>query len=195
MKKQRLIFLLALLFSSLLSSQVLAYNSSSYNKTIGGMILGNIQLIDSAPNLDLGIGGGMYFDYRFNEKFSITLDAFFTTQDGDGANAAEGSIEFLGIPTSTFKLYLLGSEARWDPYFGIGVGFYALTEGDVNNATDGYGMGAQVEVGFDYYLTDNLALGTGGTFRTAGLINSLSGNGNATAYIPYTLFGRIGYRF
>lgn len=193
--KNSLISFIFLFCICLLAFPSHAYNSSAYNKTVGGLVLGNIQLIDTTPTVGMGIGGGMFFDYRFNERFSIELNSFFTTQDGKGANAAEGSIEFLAIPTTTFKVYLFNFESRIDPYLGIGVGFYSLTEGDVSNNTNGYGLGAQVEVGVDYYLTDNLVMGAGGTYRSIGMINSLSGTSNATTYIPYTLFGRIGYRF
>jgi opacity protein-like surface antigen len=188
-------FYLILLFLVTISTTSHAYNSSGYSRTVGGMVLGSVQLIDTVPVVDLGIGGGMYFDYRFNERFSIELNAFFTTQNGRGQSAAEGSIEFLAIPTTTFKVYILSQESRFDPYIGIGVGFYSLLEGSVENSSKGFGIGAQIEVGLDYYVTDNLVMGVGGTYRTAGLINQLSGTANATTYIPYTLFGKIGYRF
>lgn len=184
-------FLFALV---LISSPSFAYDSY-YNKTVGGNVYGSIQLVDTLPEVDLGIGGGMFFDYRFNERFSIMLESFFTTQDGNGRSQAEGSIEMMAIPAITFKVYVLNGTARLDPYFGVGIGFYGITEGSVSNNTGGFGLGAQVEVGVEYGLTENLMVGAGGTYRSVGIINSLSGTANATTYMPYTLFGRIGYRF
>lgn len=164
-------------------------------RTVGGTIFGSIQLVDTTPVLDPGIGGGFFFDYRFNERFSVALEAFAVTQDGDGRSRGEGDIEFLGIPTATLKLYFLNGTGKFDPYAGIGVGFYALTEGGISDQSFGVGLGAQVETGLDYLLTDTLLLSVGGTYRSVGLINSLSGAANATTYMPYTLFGRIGYKF
>ncbi|MBF0103874.1 MAG: outer membrane beta-barrel protein [Deltaproteobacteria bacterium] len=165
-----------------------------YNKTIGGNIFGSIQLAETLPIVDPGIGGGMFFDYRFNDRFSIMIEGFFTTQDGDRQSSGEGSIEFLAVPVTTFKVYVL-SNSKMDPYFGIGIGLYGLLEGDLPNNTGGFGLGAQIETGLEFNVAENLMVGVGGTFRSVGLLNSLSGTSNATAYMPYTLFGRIGYRF
>lgn len=167
----------------------------SYAKTIGGTIYGSIQLVDTTPVLDMGIGGGAFFDYRFNEKFSIMVEAFAITQDGSGRSSGEGSIEFMALPAITLKLYVLGNKKVIDPYIGMGTGFYLLTEGSNNNSTKGLGIGAQIEVGIDYSPAENLVFTAGGTYRSVGLINSLSGTANASTYMPYTLFGRIGYRF
>ena len=59
-----------------------AFARSSKNMTIGIMAMGNIQLIDTLPDIDPGPGGGVYFDYRFNQRFTGTDPAlhnqFFT---------------------------------------------------------------------------------------------------------------------
>ena len=168
---------------------------AAYNRTFGGTIFGSVQLADTFPLVDPGIGGGVFFDYRFNNRFSVALEAFGITQDGDRASQAEGSIEFLGIPTATVKLYFLGAQSKFDPYIGVGLGFYLLTEGDVENNSFGVGLGAQIETGIDYLVTDTLVFSVGGTYRSVGLLNSLSAPANASTYMPYTLFGRIGYKF
>lgn len=169
--------------------------AQDYNKTIGGTVYGSIPLVDTLPEVSLGIGGGMFFDYRFNERFSIMIESFFTTQDGNGRSNGEGSIEFMALPAVTFKMYVLNNAVNLDPYIGIGVGLYGMTEGSAANSTGGFGMGAQIEVGMEYHVAENLLAGVGGTYRSIGLINSLSGPANATVFMPYTLFGRIGYRF
>ena len=177
----------------LMCSDALA--ASSYNKTIGGIVYGSIPLVDTLPNVDLGIGGGAYFDYRMNQRFSVTIEAFAITQDGTSRSQGEGSIEFMGIPTVTFKIYFLEEGSKLDPYAGIGVGFFLLTEGGISDSTGGVGLGAQVEVGLDYLLNDHLSMGAAGTFRSVGLITKFSGAANATTYMPYTLLGKIGYHF
>lgn len=199
--KRLTIFALALAFFALPALAEDDYDEPSSgggivnSRTLGGTIYGSVQLVDTLPTLDPGIGGGVFFDNRFNDRFSIAIEAFAITQDGDGASGAENSIEFLGIPTATIKLYLLGATSKFDPYIGIGIGVYALTEGSIDNSSFGLGIGAQIETGLDYVLTDTLALSVGGVYRSVGLLNSLSGTANATTYMPYTLFGRIGYKF
>ncbi len=181
-----------------LSLNVLAeddFDTTSYNKTLGASVYGSIQLVDTLPLVDMGIGGGAFFDWRFNERFSLMVESFFTTQDGRGQSAADRSIEFLCIPASTFKVYIPTKTPQLDPYIGLGIGFYHLREGDVEDDTAGFGIGAQIEVGIEYLLADNLMVGVGGTYRSVGLINSLTGPANASTYMPYTLFGRVGYRF
>lgn len=178
----------------LFSSTVSAYDGYN-NKTIGGNVYGSIPLVDTTPEMDLGIGGGMFFDYRFNERYSIQVESFFTTQDGKNSSSGEGDLVMLALPAVTLKLYVLNQSDKFDPYIGVGVGLYGLLEGTQSNNSGGWGMGGQIEVGVDYKLTENIMLGAGGTYRSIGLINSLSGNANATAIMPYTLFGRVGYRF
>ncbi len=182
-------------FFALLSTTISAASfAQEFSRTVGGNIYGSVQLVDTLPELDPGIGGGMFFDYRFNEHYSIMLEAFFTTQDGSGRSTGEGDIIALAVPATTFKIYLLNSE-KLDGYIGVGVGIYGLTEGSLANTTSGWGLGAQFETGLEYDVTSNLMAGVGGTFRSVGLINTFSGASNATTYMPFTLFGRIGYRF
>lgn len=190
---RKILGLLSLVLALIIAGSVQA--ASSFNKTIGGSIYGSVPLVDTLPNVDAGIGGGAYFDYRMNQRFSVTLEAFAITQDGTDRSNGEGSIEFMGIPTVTFKIYFLEEGTKMDPYAGIGVGFFLLTEGGIGDSTGGAGIGAQVEVGFDYLLTDHLSIGAAGTFRSVGLITKFSGAANATVYMPYTLQGKIGYHF
>jgi len=170
---------------------------SSKNLTIGLMGMGNIQLLNTIPEFDPGPGGGVYFDYRFNQRFSIQIDAWATTHDGTGPSRGDNGIELIGIPTFTIKVYFMDDEtSRWDPYAGIGIGIFATSEGTIENGTNGLGLGGQIDVGFDYYLSDLFSLGFSGVFRSAGIITSLSNSGNnATAIIPFSLIGRLGFHF
>lgn len=190
------IFFLALIIT-VAGFSLQAIARSSKNLTIGLMGMGNIQLLDTIPEFDPGPGGGIYFDYRFNQRFSITIDAWCTTHSGSGPSAGDNGIEFLGIPTFTIKLYFMDDEtSRWDPYAGLGIGVFATSEGSVENGTNGVGLGGQIEVGFDYYFSDLISAGFGGVFRSAGIITSLSNdNNNAIAIIPFTLMARLGFHF
>lgn len=192
MKKRTLCYLIVFSF---ITTSAHAVDYMAFNKTVGGNIYGSFQLADTLPVVDAGIGGGVFFDYRFNERFSFMVESVLTFQDGKGRSAGDGGINFFGIPALTFKIYVVGAKYRFDPYVGLGIGLYGLTEGSTENNTGGMGLGAQIEFGTDYLLTDNFLLGAGATFRSVGIINTLSGTSNATAYVPVTLFGRIGYRF
>ena len=187
-------FSFLLLFICFLATSPSVEARSSKNMTIGILAMGNFQLIDTQPEFDPGPGGGIYFDYRFNQRFSIQIDAWATNHSGNN-NFDGDSFEILGIPTFTIKLYFMDDEAsRWDPYAGLGVGAFATTEGSVANGTQGVGLGAQIEVGFDYYLTDIFSIGFAWAFRSGGIINSL-GQNRATALIPFSVMGRAGFHF
>ncbi|MBI4412297.1 MAG: outer membrane beta-barrel protein [Deltaproteobacteria bacterium] len=175
-----------------------AFARSSKNMTIGIMAMGNIQLIDTIPDIDPGPGGGVYFDYRFNQRFSITIDAWATTHGGNGPSNGDEGIEFLGIPTFTIKLYFMDDEGnKWDPFAGLGLGVFALSEGSVENSTNGIGLGGQLEVGFDYHFTNVISAGFSGVFRSAAIITSLenTGGNNSSGMIPFSLVGRVGFHF
>jgi len=188
---RKLFILTAIIF--LMSSAAQA--RSTHNITVGVMGMGNIQLLDVNPEIDPGPGGGMYFDYRFNQRFSLTLDAWATIHDGTATSNGDGGIAILGIPTATIKMYFLDDESgKWDPYAGLGVGAYAITGSDIGSA-NGLGLGAQLEVGCDYLISDGFSVGLAGVFRSAGIITGLSGANTATAIIPFSLVGKFGYHF
>lgn len=169
--------------------------ASTFNRTVGASVFGSIQLVDTTPVVDPGVGGGLFFDYRFNQRFSLNLETFVTFQDGSGPSVGEGALMFFGVPTATLKIFLLKNPTKFDPYVGVGLGIYFVTEGNVANDSFGFGIGAQLAVGFDYYLSNRWSLGFEGTYRSIGLINKLSGTANATTFMPYTLLGRVGYHF
>lgn len=160
--------------------------------------IGNIFLIDTIPVLDAGVGGHFSFDYRFQDQLSFQTTFFISSQDGsDGGTpaAADNGILFLGMPTFDVKYYLLKDDPRLDPYMGTGVGLYWLSEGSNDNNTGGTGLGAQIVVGLDYYLTDVISLGFSGVFRSVALITSLSSPATSVAIFPYSLNGSIGFHF
>lgn len=170
---------------------------SSKNMSAGIMAMGNIQLVETVTDFAPGPGGGLYFDYRFNQRFSLTVDTWATTHDGTGRSRGDNGIILFGLPSTTLKFYVLDDEnSRWDPYFGIGISVLALTEGSVGNGTSGLGLGGQIDVGFDYYLSDSFSVGFDGIFRSVGVINSLTSSAtNTSAIIPFSLVAKGGYHF
>lgn len=165
------------------------------NFTFGLGPVGNVFIVDSNPQLDPGVGGYLYFDYRWSPQLSTQIGVIVTTEDGQGISAGDKGIEFLGIPTIDLKWYLLSSESHWDPYIMTGIGIYAISEGTTSNGTFAVGFGANVGLGFDYYMTEKWSVGAAGSFRSVGLIDSTGGQNNGTAVFPFSLTGNVGFHF
>jgi len=183
---------------------VLALTTSAFAKGEGGGggnfsvglgPMGNFYVVDSNPQLDMGIGGYVYFDYRWSPQFSTQFGIVVTTQDGTGISNGDNGIEFLGIPTFDLKFYILSDPSRWDPYGLIGMGVYAVTEGSVKNGTTAIGIGANLGLGCDFYITESWSVGLAAVFRSIGLIESLGGSNNGTALFPFSMMGNVAYHF
>jgi hypothetical protein len=75
------------------------------------------------------------------------------------------------------------------------VGLYWLTEGSRANNTGGVGMGAQLGLGFDYYLADFFSLGFQGVFRSIAIVSDFGTPSQGEAELPYSLMGNIAFHF
>jgi hypothetical protein len=157
--------------------------------------VGQIFLIDTIPIMDPGIGGHVFFNYRFAEQFSLETSFIVTTQDGTNVSAGDNGMLFMGMPTFDFKYYFLKNDPKFDPYAAVGVGLYWLTEGSTGNSTGGLGLGAQIGLGFDYYITDVVSVGFQGLFRSIGLITNLGTPSASTAIFPFSLQGNVAFHF
>jgi outer membrane protein W len=157
--------------------------------------MGNIFVVDSNPELGPGVGGYLYFDYRWSPQLSTQISVIVTTEDGKGISSGDNGIEFLGIPTFDIKYYLISSVNRWDPYLMIGAGIYAISEGTTSNGTVAVGIGANLGIGCDYYFNDKWSAGLTTSFRSIGLIDSISGSNNGTAAFPVSITGNAAYHF
>ena len=185
-----------LLFLTLITGILLSDRTEARQGFAVGMgPVGNIFLIDTIPVLQPGVGGHVSFDYRFHEQVSFRTGFMISSQDGTSVSAADKTILFLGMPTLDIKYFFLKDEPRFDPYLASGLGLYWLTEGTVSNTTGGVGLGAQLGLGFDYYLTDVISLGFEGTFRSIGLITNLGTPSTSTALFPYSLMGNVSFHF
>ena len=187
-------FATALLFAGSVALAAEGGNAAG-NFTVGLGPAGNVYVVDSSPELDPGIGGYLFFDYRWSPQFSTQVGVIVTTQDGTGISAGDGGIEFLGIPTFDLKFYLFSEPSRWDPYGLIGLGVFAVTEGSQNNGTWALGVGADIGLGTDFYLSEKWSLGLQFIFRSIGLIDSTSGSNNGTALFPFSMLGNVAYHF
>lgn len=192
---KKIVSAFALLVTSLFLFNSANAGSAAGNYTVGVGPVGNIFVVDSGPELDPGIGGYVFFDYRWSPQFSTQFSFIVTTQDGTGASNGDNSILFFGVPSFDLKFYLLSGDSRWDPYGFLGVGFYFLSEGSADNGSAAYGMGANVGLGVDYYLSEKFSLGLAAAFRSIGLIDSVGGSHNGTAEFPLSLMANFAYHW
>jgi len=192
---RKILFILVLFLLSTVVNKSAMAGSTAGNFSVGLGPVGNIFVVDSNPELDPGVGGYVYFDYRWSPQFSTQFGVLVTTEDGTGISRGDNGIEFLGIPTFDLKFFMLSSPSRWDPYALIGMGFYAISEGSTNNGTVAVGIGANLGLGFDFYITEQFSLGFAAIFRSIGLIDSIGGNRNGTALFPVSILGNVAYHF
>jgi hypothetical protein len=167
--------------------------------SIGMGPMGNIFLVDTIPILDPGIGGFMALEYRFHEQVAFETTFFLSSQDGDNDPSVAGKpdtgILMLGMPVFDLKYYLLRGDPRLDPYVSTGLGMYWVTEGRLGNSTGGVGLGTQLGVGVDYYLSQIISVGFQGAFRSVAIITNFGTPSASTAVFPYSLMGDISFHF
>ncbi len=186
---KKLFIVLSILFSlSLFSPPVF----SRHTMALSGFGGGNFQIINTFPQLDIGAGGGIAFEYRFNQRWGLQTSLSVFTHDGRGPEKGDQDILLLNVPSVDLKFYILREEHRFDPYLSAGLGLNILTGGTVSNNSGGAGIGAQLGLGADYYLNDSFSLGVGTQFRTAGIIR---GSNQSSALIFMSALGNFTYHF
>lgn len=173
----------------------LGIHAHAENMSVGVGAAGNFYLVDGTPALGSGVGGGIYFDYRWAPQLSTQLSAFVTTQSGKDGHAGDDDILFLAIPSIDFKYYFLNDGGRIDPYGLLGIGFYMNSEGTQQNGTLAMGIGANLGVGSDFYLTPAISAYTNLVFRSIGMITSASGANNGDGMFPLTASGGVAFHF
>lgn len=165
------------------------------NFTVGVGAIGNIFVVDARPELSPGVGGFIFFDYRWSPQFSTQFTFLISDQDGKGISSGDDNILFMGIPTFDLKFYILQNPSRWDPYGLVGVGFFAVSEGGASNGSQAFGIGADIGIGTDFYISEKFSVGLSCIFRSIGLIDSVDGPNNGTALFPVSLMGNFAYHF
>lgn len=164
------------------------------NMSVGMGATGNFFLIEGTPELKPGIGGHVYFDYRFAPQFSSQFTFGVSIQNGRDGNAGDNGLILLSIPTVSFKYYLMSNSGRIDPYLGVGVGLFLITEGSRSDGTTSFGFGANAGAGIDVYLTPALSANLAGTFHSIGMIDSFGSN-NGKGLFPVTAAGGLAFHF
>ncbi len=159
---------------------------------VGGFGGGNFSLTDTTPDLDIGPGGGVSFEYRFNQRWGLQTSLSFFSHDGEGASRGDTGILVLNVPTVDLKFYMRKQEGRVDPYLRAGLGVGVVTEGSRNNNSGGAGMTAQVGIGSDFYFNDWFSLGIDNQFRTFGIFR---GSSQSSALMFFTTVGNFTFHF
>ncbi|PIR17404.1 MAG: hypothetical protein COV46_04390 [Deltaproteobacteria bacterium CG11_big_fil_rev_8_21_14_0_20_49_13] len=165
------------------------------NFSVGAGPTGSIYVVDAAPELQPGIGGHVFFDYRWSPQISTQFTFMVTTQNGQGISNGVDDFLFFGLPSVDIKYYVLSSESHWDPYIMGGVGFYMLSKASKSGNAPAAGFGADAGLGLDYYFTEKWSVGANAQFRSIGLITSTTGNNNGTAIFPFTMNGYAAIHF
>ncbi|MBI2343546.1 MAG: hypothetical protein HYV02_04360 [Deltaproteobacteria bacterium] len=164
------------------------------NMSFGVGATGNFFLIEGHPQLDPGIGGHVYFDYRFAQHLSAQFLFGVEMQDGSGPNAGDGDIIFFTMPSVLLKYYFLPSAGRIDPFAAIGIGLHLTSEGSRGDGTKAFGFGATAGLGLDCYFTPALSAYAVGTFNSIGMIDSFGSN-NGKGLFPVTARGGLAFHF
>lgn len=165
---------------------------SRHSMALSGFGGGNFQIVDTFPQLDIGGGGGIAWEYRFNQHWGLQTSLSVFDHDGSGPEKGDKGILVLNVPSIDLKYYLLSDEKRFDPFLRAGIGLTVLTGGSVANNSGGAGMAAQVGVGSDFYINDAFSLGLEIQFKTAGIIR---GNSQSSAMIFLPVLGNFTYHF
>jgi len=165
---------------------------SRHTMAISGFGGGNFQIANTFPNLDIGAGGGIAFDYRFNQRWGLQTSLSVFDHDGEGASAGDNGMLLLTLPSVDLKFYFLKEEHRIDPFVSAGLGINVLTGGSRADNSGGAGMGAQIGLGSDFYITDRFSLGILTQFKTVGIIR---GGGQSSALIFIAALGNFSFHF
>ncbi|MBF0491391.1 MAG: outer membrane beta-barrel protein [Deltaproteobacteria bacterium] len=179
-----LLFLTLLIFSQNVQARH-GYAFSAY----GG---GAFSLTNTFPDLDMGAGGGIALDWRFNQRWALSTRLAVFEHDGEGLSKGNNGMLFLNLPDVLLKFHFFGDEKRFDPYALAGIGLGVLTGGSKGDNSAGAGLTATVGIGADYYLSDSFSLGLSGEFKTFGLIRSDS---ESSALIFISALGHVSWHF
>src|SRR3990167_6500551 len=123
------------IFLSLIAFPFRAWSRSTL--AVGAFGGGNFQLVNTYPDLNPGAGGGISFEYRFNQHWGIETAFSIFDQNGTSNSQGDNGIFLLNVPDVALKFYFFSEEHRVDPYISAGLGLSVLTEGSIQNNSEG----------------------------------------------------------
>lgn len=186
--KKTLLTLTLFISLFLLSSQAQARHGFALSAFGGGLF----SLTNTFPDLDIGAGGGLALDWRFNQRWALATRMSVFDHDGEEVSAGDKDMLFLNIPEALLKFHFFAEENNFDPYACVGIGLGILTGGSQSDNSGGAGLTATVGIGADYYLNEAFSLGLSTEFKTFGLIRSDS---QSSALIFISALGHVTWHF
>ncbi|MDT8880773.1 OmpW family outer membrane protein [Halomonas saccharevitans] len=187
------------------STQAFAYGAGDFFTRVGVAKVepksDNGTIADGAIEVDVQDDSAFAFTlgYRFTDKLGIELlaaEPFDHDIELNGANVA--ATDHLP-PTLTVQYYPLGgTDARVQPYAGIGVNYTMFSDEEIEGADleldDSWGAAGQV--GVDLLIDDNWALNAAAWYLDIDTDASLNGNDIGEVEIdPVVVMAGISYRF
>lgn len=183
------------IFSFTLFFLLILFSSKSWARptiAIGAFGGGSFQLVNTFPDLDPGTGGGISFEYRFNQHWGIETALSVFDYDGKGGSQGDSGILLLNVPDVKLKFYFFSQEHKIDPYVSAGLGLSVLTDGRLHDNSGGVGLGANVALGSDFYINHWVSFGIETEFRSIGLIRS---NSQSSALVFLAALGNFTFHF
>ncbi|MFG6159913.1 OmpW family protein [Halomonas sp. 1390] len=189
------------------STQAFAYGAGDFFTRVGVAKVepksDNGELTDADLKIDVEDDSAFAFTlgYRFTDKLGVELlaaepfDHDFSIADG----ALTGSTDHLP-PTLTVQYYPLGgTDARVQPYAGIGINYTMFSDEEIDGGADlelDDSWGAAGQVGVDLLIDDNWALNAAAWYLDIDTDASLDGNDIGEVEIdPVVVMAGVSYRF
>lgn len=144
-----------------------------YN-TVGGDFDGKSFLVGPddiiiQPEIDGGFGYGILAGYGFTPAWALELSYLASSHDAEFLGGS-GDVKYSAFNID-LKYSLLTSQAT-QPYFRVGIGFPKLVVEDGSASFLGQvgdaeytGVGLNLGVGVDHYVTPHFSVGAGATYR------------------------------
>jgi outer membrane protein len=124
-----------------------------------------ISVIGGEAEVDSAIAPDLNFTYFFTDNFAAELTLTYAEHDVSAEKTAVGNIDLGSLdllpPTLTLQ-YHCTAYKRFRPYVGAGLSYILIPDEDPGDADwvdyDDNEIGYTLQVGFDYFFTDNWSL-------------------------------------
>lgn len=142
------------------------------------LVLDGSAIADSSADVDDNTALGLTIGYKFTDRWGIevlasspfTHDISAATGALNLGTVAAGETSHLP-PTVSLQYFFADTDSVWQPYVGAGVNYTIFFDEDVDAQLEGVlgageleldnSLGLALQAGFDYLLTDQLAINVG----------------------------------
>jgi hypothetical protein len=122
----------------------------------------SILKVDDKSSVSSGLGIGAHYTYGLNDQFNFMaeINASIVAADQKQDTPTTPHTRPADVAHALFGVGYVIDVLRWVPYFGLLMGGYRLSGGTLDNPV--YVFGGAVQVGLDYQLSRQWALGVAG---------------------------------